>query len=84
MRVENIDVIKYIDPMADTNNSKSLNDLSFYDRESIKIVEKVPKLIVRGNLVNEEKSEVSTKFRRIIAGWFNKYKNATTNLMSVD
>lgn len=84
MRVENIDIIKYVDPMPDTNNSKSLNDLSFYDKETIKIVKKAPKLIVRGSLVNEGKSEVSSKFKRIIVGWFNKYKNETTNLMSAD
>jgi hypothetical protein len=44
---ENVDVIKYVDPMPDTNNGKSLNELLFYDKENIKIQKKPAKVILR-------------------------------------
>lgn len=32
MKPDEIDVIKYTDPLPDTNNCKSLNELLFYDK----------------------------------------------------
>lgn len=68
---EHIDIIKYTDPLPDTSNCKGLNELMFYDKENIKVAKKTEKFIARGNLLNEEKTEVSPKFKKVIETWFN-------------
>lgn len=68
---EDIDVIKYSEPMTDANNGKSLTELLFYDNESIKIAKKAIKPIPRSDLFNENKSDVSEKFEGIISTLFN-------------
>lgn len=74
-RPEDIDVIKYTDPMLDTNHGRSLVELIFYDNENIKITRKAVKPIPKEDLFNEDTSDVSPKFERIITLLFHAYKS---------
>lgn len=78
-RIEDIDVIKYSDPIPDTNHGKSLTELLFYDNESIKIDKTKPKVIPKGNLLNDDKTDVSQKLEKVIQIYFNFYKNKEIN-----
>lgn len=67
----NIDVIKFVNPVDDGYNGKSLADMFFYDGESIKIAQKISKPIPKYNLINSTGEDLSEKFLSIVKKWFN-------------
>ena len=67
----NIDVIKFVNPVDDGYNGKSLTDMFFYDGESIKVAQKTPKVIPKYSLVNSTGEDLSEKFLNIVKKWFN-------------
>ena len=69
----NIDVIKFVNPIDDGYNGKSLADLFFYDGESIKIAQKPPKVIPKYSLINSAGEDLSEKFLNIVKKWFNEF-----------
>ena len=70
-----LDVIKYVNPIEDSNLGKSLSDLFFFNQEAIKIQKKDAKDMPRFELLNDDNESLTTRFDKIVDGWFDKYKN---------
>lgn len=68
-----IDVIKFINPFEDSNNSKSLQALCLFNEEVIKIQRKTPKDVPRQDLLTSDNQNLSDKFNRIVEKWFHTY-----------
>ena len=66
----NIDVIKFVNPVDDAFNGKSLSDMFFYDGEPIKIAQKAAKLIPKHSLMNSSGDDICEKFYTIVKKWF--------------
>ena len=69
----NIDVIKFVNPVDDAYNGKSLSDMFFYDGEAIKIAQKGAKLIPKHSLMNSSGEDISEKFCMIVQKWFREF-----------
>ena len=77
---EKIDVIKFVNPIDDGFNGKSLSDMFFYDNENIKISQKMPKPIPKHSLLSNDGDQLSEKFAKIVKKWFDEFKNEQGNL----
>jgi hypothetical protein len=75
-QISKIDVVKYVNPIEDVYNGKSLSDLHFFNEEGIKIQKREPRDIPRHELLTPEKEGLSFRFGQIVEKWFNGYRNS--------
>lgn len=59
---EKLDIIKYVSPIGDTNNGKSISELYFFNEEGVKISKKEIKDIPRFELLNEDNESLTDRF----------------------
>lgn len=72
--VSKIDVVKYVNPIEDTNNGKAITDLHFFNDENIKVIRREPKEIPRHELATPDNKRLSARFEAIVEKWFNDYQ----------
>ena len=71
--VHKIDLIKYVYPIDEALNSKSVGDLHFFNEEVVKVQRKDVKPIPRHELLSENKRNLSERFDKIVQRWFEAY-----------
>lgn len=59
---EKLDIIKYVNPIDDVNNGKSISQLYFFNEEGIKVSKREPKDIPRFDLLNEDNETMTDRF----------------------
>jgi hypothetical protein len=67
-------VVKYVNPIEDTNNGKAITDLHFFNEESIKATRREPREIPRHELVTHNNKRLSARFEAIVEKWFADYQ----------
>lgn len=73
--ISKIDVVKYVNPIEDSHNGKSLSDLHFFNEEGVKAQRRDPKEVPRHELLSSNGLALSERFNLIVEKWFDSYKS---------
>lgn len=73
--VGRIDVVKYVHPIEDGHNGKSLSDLHFFNEEGVKVQRREPREVPRHELLSGNGQALSERFGAIVEQWFERYRS---------